>query len=172
MSSRNSRTRYSSNIWRLTLAHRKKPGGLLTAVGQWAPDRWNLEAQLEQVQPARLDARAPRMQLEGPVKLAGGDAAAGPAGTIEVNAQLNGDLNEGQPRPVNLELDAGINPQLVDLRTFNATAGDARASASGLATQSADAKRWSIKGQAMLAQFNPAVWWPGDGRIALAPQQE
>ena len=59
--------------------------GRLTGEGRWAPSGWVLDAKLVDVQPARLDARAPSMRLSGPVALAGG--------TVEVliyNTQTEG----------------------------------------------------------------------------------
>ena len=40
-------------------------GGSVTASGRWAPDRWNVVADLRQVRPSALDARAPETSLDG-----------------------------------------------------------------------------------------------------------
>ncbi len=133
--------------------------GRLRGHGAWSPDGWNIEATLSALQPSRLDARAPAMQLDGPLTLRGGATAS--AG-VDVNAALAGVLAErGGTRAVQLQLDAGLRPQRVELRGLRAIAGSARATLSGLLTRAAPDAPWSVKAQAALVDFDPAVWWPG-----------
>ncbi len=133
--------------------------GRITGTGRWSPQRWNLAATLTALQPALLDARAPLMQLSGPVTLAGG-APADP--TIDLQATLAGAIRErNTTRHVQLKLDARAHPQRIELRELIAAAGGARATLSGLVTQPAADAPWAIKAQAALVDFDPAVWWPG-----------
>ncbi|HWI12152.1 MAG TPA: hypothetical protein VNU48_12540, partial [Burkholderiaceae bacterium] len=133
--------------------------GRLRGSGAWSPERWNLAADLSALQPARLDARAPAMQLDGAVTLAGGASIAAP---IDLKTTLAGVLVErSRTRRVQLELDAALQPQRVELRTLQASAGGARASLSGLLSQTSTEAPWSVKSQLALVDFDPAVWWPG-----------
>ncbi len=133
--------------------------GRLRGSGAWSPERWNLAATLTALQPSRLDARAPAMRLDGPVALSGGASVATP---VDVKATLAGALVErGRTRPVQLGIDAGLQPQRVELRALQANAGGARASLSGLLTHAAAEAPWIVKAQAALVDFDPAVWWPG-----------
>ena len=133
--------------------------GRLSGEGRWSPEGWNLAATLHALQPALLDARAPAMQLSGPLTLAGG-AAAGTG--IEVKAELAGQLADpGPARAVRLTLDAGVATQRIDLRTLQAQAGGARASLAGVATHASNEAAWVVKAQATLVDFDPALWWPG-----------
>ena len=136
--------------------------GRITGSGAWSPERWNLSAMLTALQPARLDARAPAMQLGGPVTLSGGPASSPTNATIELKALLAGVLAErGAARNVQLKLDAKLHPQRIELRELQASAGGARATLSGLLTQAAAEAPWAVKAQAALVDFDPAVWWPG-----------
>ena len=135
-------------------------GGRITGEGQWSPQGWNLSATLQALQPALLDARAPAMQLSGPFTLAGGGSV--PDGTVNVTARLAGQRTDrGPARPVQLTLDAGLNPQRIELRELQALASGSRASLSGLITQAGPTAPWSVRVQAALVDFDPAVWWPG-----------
>ncbi|MEO7709643.1 MAG: translocation/assembly module TamB domain-containing protein, partial [Caldimonas sp.] len=133
--------------------------GRVTGNGRWSPASWNLAATLASLQPSRLDARAPAMQLSGPVTLAGG-ASTDP--TVDIKATLAGAVaDRGAVRNVQLKLDAAVHPQRIELRELLASAGGARASASGLATQAGAEAPWIVKAQAKGVDFDPAVWWPG-----------
>ncbi|MEP7101991.1 MAG: translocation/assembly module TamB domain-containing protein [Burkholderiales bacterium] len=133
--------------------------GRLTGDGRWSPERWNLAATLSALRPSLLDARAPAMQLSGPLTLSGG-AAADP--TVGVNATLAGAMTDrGAVRNVQLKLDANVHPQRIELRELQAATGGARATVSGLVTQAAADAPWVVKAQAALVDFDPSVWWPG-----------
>ena len=133
--------------------------GHLSATGRWSPGGWNLAAALQALQPALLDARAPVMQLTGPLTLTSGT----PSGAdIEVQADLGGQLaTRGPARAVRLKLDASIGRQRIELRELQALAGGARASLTGLATHASGSAPWAVKAQAALVDFDPALWWPG-----------
>ena len=137
--------------------------GRLTGEGRWSPQRWNLDAKLTALQPALLDARAPAMQLNGPLTLAGG-ASTDP--TVEIKAGLSGTVagavtDRGAARDVQLKLDARVHPQRIELRELAASAGAAHATLGGLVMQTTADVPWTVKAQAALIDFDPAVWWPG-----------
>lgn len=137
--------------------------GRVTAEGSWSPARWSLAATLAALQPAQLDARAPAMQLSGPVTLAGG---ASTDSNVDIKATLTGTVKgglteRGAIRNVQLKLDAAVHPQRIELRELLASAGGARASVNGLVTHAGPEAPWLVKAQAALIDFDPAVWWPG-----------
>ncbi|KQW40398.1 translocation/assembly module TamB domain-containing protein [Rhizobacter sp. Root404] len=133
--------------------------GRLTGTGRWPPQRWNLAATMSALQPALLDARAPVMQLNGPLTLAGG-ASRDP--TVDIAATLAGQVRDrGASRAVRLELDARVHAQRIELRKFVASTGGARATLDGIVTHASPEAPWAIKAQATLVDFDPAVWWPG-----------
>ena len=138
--------------------------GRVTGQGRWTRAKWNLDATLQALQPAQLDARAPAMQLNGTLALAGGEIGATPASpdTIDVKASLAGTLaDRGSTRAVQIVLDAGASPQRVEVRDLQARTGGARASLAGVATHPAANAPWAVKARAALVDFDPAVWWPG-----------
>ncbi len=130
--------------------------GRVEGDGNWSPERWSLALTLADLQPAQLDGRAPSMRLSGPVTLAGSPVA------IETRATLAGNVTgRGAAPPVQLQLDAALGPQRIEIRTLQASAGGARATVKGVATQPATNEPWAVKAQAALVEFDPAVWWPG-----------
>ena len=133
--------------------------GRITGEGRWSPQGWNLAATLTALQPALLDARAPAMQLSGPLTLAGGAPA---DASVDVKAALTGAITDrGALRNVQLKVDATVSPQRIALRELIASTGGARASLDGLVTHPAAEAPWAVKAHATLADFDPAVWWPG-----------
>lgn len=143
----------------------REPAGRLLGQGRWSREGWRLEATLKALQPQRLDARAPTMRLDGPLTL-DGSAPAAAVQTLAARGELNGKVvDRGTSRPVRLRLDgdwrreAGVDR--VELREAQAAAGGARAGVTGSAKRAAPGAPWQIKGQATLADFDPAVWWPG-----------
>ena len=138
--------------------------GRITGRGHWTRERWNLETNLQALQPAQLDARAPAMLLNGTLALGSGGRAGSAiaADRIDVKTSLAGTLTErGAARAVQLALDASIGPQRIELRDLQARAGGARASATGTATRAAAAAPWVLTARLGLVDFDPAAWWPG-----------
>ena len=130
--------------------------GRLTGQGRWAPDGWALDANLADVRPALLDARAPAMRASGPVALSGRGT------TVLIKTELNGEVQGLKPaRSVQLRLDASVSPKRVELREAQALAGGARATFKGLVTFPAADLPWAVKLDGTLVDFDPAVWWPG-----------
>ena len=144
-------------------------GGSITATGRWAPDGWNVAAELRRVRPSVLDARAPETSLDGKVDLVGtGFVTTTPAiePVVEVRADIAGPLvdkrlSKAAPAQAHLKLDARVSAHAIELRSAEARAGKARATLSGrLARTDANAP-WHATGKAALADFDPAPWWPG-----------
>jgi translocation and assembly module TamB len=138
--------------------------GRLTGSGRWNPAQWQLDARLEALRPAQLDARAPQMSLQGRVTLTGSgfDAATPEAATVDLRGDLTGQMLErGAARPVQLKLDARLNALRIELREALAQAGGAKATLSGLLSRATRDAGWSAKGQLALRDFDPLPWWPG-----------
>ena len=147
---------------RVELGNAQAGAGRVTGTGQWHAPRWSLDAQLVGVQPAGLDARAPLMQLDGRLALAGGDFSSPPASTVEIQADLTGRLGQERgARSAQLKLDASMRPQRIEVREAVALAGLARATLAGVATQAAADAPWAVRAKGAVAEFDPAVWWPG-----------
>jgi len=139
-------------------------GGRISGAGRWTRERWNLDTTLQALLPARLDARAPVMLLNGTLALAGGgrEGAPAPPDLIDIKADLAGTVaDRGTNRSVQISLDAGADPRRIELRNLQALAGGARATLAGVATQATATAPWAVKGRAALVDFDPTVWWPG-----------
>ncbi len=145
------------------LGSEREAAGHVEGRGRWSPQQWDLEAQLETVQPLMLDARAPAMRLSGPINARGSGlqgAMANPR--VELQANLAGRFaSRGPAADATLKLDGSWSPRLVELREARATAGPARASLNGTASRESAQTPWLIKGRAELAEFDPHPWWPG-----------
>ena len=144
------------------LGNASQTAGRVSAQGRWSARRWTLNATLAALQPAQLDARAPVMQLDGPLTLVGGDFGSAAASTVDVTADLAGTVRDrGVARQVRLRLGATVHPQRIEVRDAQATAGGAHASLSGLATRTDNTAPWRVNAKAALVDFDPGVWWPG-----------
>ncbi len=159
----------------IALADDKAGAGTLRGSGRWQGDRLALTLQLDGLQPARLDARAAPVRLGGPLTLqvsglpvpAAAASAPAPAGSapgphIAVQAQLAGQALDGTGGPVQLKLDAEGDAQRWQLKQVEASAGAARATASGEAHRAGHA--WQLALKAGFAQFDPLPWWRGDAQ--------
>ncbi len=137
----------------------RQAAGRITGQGRWSPAEWSLDAQLADVRPALLDARAPSMRLSGPLALAG-------AAAVRAKAELTGQVDGIKAaRAVQLKLDATLSVNAdtarIELRDLQALAGEARAQLSGLVTHTARDAPWAVKLDAALKDFDPGLWWPG-----------
>ncbi|MES1163364.1 MAG: hypothetical protein ABUL50_09915, partial [Rhizobacter sp.] len=80
--------------------------GQLAGHGRWSPDGWALDANLVDVQPALLDARAPTLRASGPLTLSGSGT------TVEVKADLGGPVQGLKPvRVMQFKVDATLAPK-------------------------------------------------------------
>ncbi len=143
----------------------RQGAGRIDGRGRWAADGWTLEATIAALQPDRLDARAPAMRLDGPLSLAGSPPGAA-AQVVTVRGDLTGSVRDrGADRPARLRVDGRWQreggAERIELASAEARAAGARATLSGRATRAAAGAAWQLKGQAALADFDPALWWRG-----------
>ncbi|MEO8525821.1 MAG: translocation/assembly module TamB domain-containing protein, partial [Caldimonas sp.] len=158
------------------LGSSRLPGGRVVAHGGWAPDRWNVELDVDKLKPSALDARAPETALDGKATATGtGFGSAAPAGAwvIELAADLAGQLSDRRlpraaPRLARLHAVARIGEREIDVRSAEATLGDAKATLKGRLHRSAADAPWQTTGQATMVDFDPAPWWPGSADSLLA----
>lgn len=168
------------------LGSREQVAGRLEGRGLWTPARSTLTASLRALQPSMLDARAPDMELSGPVSLVAvtpPSATAPPEGgasapmadssrtppRIEAQVDLTGTLAPSTVRgraasagtTVQLKFDALVDAQRIELREARASSGGASATLKGTATRAAASADWHAQGQAALVDFDPLPWWPG-----------
>ncbi|MBE2241538.1 MAG: translocation/assembly module TamB domain-containing protein [Burkholderiaceae bacterium] len=154
----------------LDLGTTRERGGSVTGSGEWTPSRTQLALRLAGLAPRVLDQRAPAMQLAGNLHVEANDwpvaaSAAASAPPREPSFALRGRIdgrlpNAGRVEAVQLELDASATPQRIVVRQASARSGAARAELSGQALRQPDGA-WQVTSQGRLADFNPAVWWPG-----------
>jgi translocation and assembly module TamB len=150
--------------FRAELGSADRAAGRVEGRGRWAPERWEVDATLADVQPALLDARAPVMALSGPVSFqaAGSGGATGIIFPIDVRGTLQGRLaDRGPARAVELNLDASAGPQRIAVRKAEARGGGGLAALEGTASRAAADAPWRLEGRLTLVDFNPVRWWPG-----------
>jgi len=154
---------FSLQSFSAELGSQDRAAGRLVGRGGWTGDRWNVELQLTDVQPALLDARAPPMTIAGQLALqASAPTAAASAPPIEVKANLQGRLAErGPARAVELKVDGSVAADRIELRSAEARAGGAIAAIDGTAVRRAADAPWRLNGRATLTEFDPTAWWPG-----------
>ncbi len=148
----------------------REPGGRLDVKGRWSASRWTVDSTLDGLRPQRLDGRAPALSLSGPVRAAGGGAAADGRG-IDLTTKLSGRLDvAGTSQAVAVDLDTSFDVAGPDKRLrlagLTASAGPARLKAAGTAAQADPAAPWVVKADASLAEVDPGVWLAG---LATSP---
>ena len=157
-----------------TLGTSAHTAGTLSGTGRYTPQRWQLEATLNDVQPAMLDSRAAPLQLSGPFTLVGRDVNVPGTAAIDLKGALTGRLLQGssalsKQRTAQLTFDvtaattttAANTAQRIDLRQFQALVGDAKATLSGVMQRPDARAAWSVKGNSNLVEFDPLPWWQG-----------
>ncbi len=158
------------------LGSSRAPGGRVVAHGGWAPDRWNVEVDVDKLRPSAIDARAPEMVLDGKAKATGtGFGPAAPAGAwaIDLAADLAGQLSDrhlprAAPHLARLRTEARIGEREIDVLSAEATLGDAKATLAARLHRSAANAPWQMTGQATMVDLDPAPWWPGSADSLLA----
>ncbi len=153
-----------------TAGMRNQIAGVLSGTGRYTPQRWQLDGNLNEVQPGLLDSRAAPLQLSGPFTLVGRDFNAPGNAAVDLKGTLNGRLLQGgskldKQRSAQLAIDltaanAGT-VQRLDLRQFQAVVGDAKATLSGVMQRPDARAAWSVKGNSSLVDFDPLPWWQG-----------
>ena len=157
------------------LGSAQAPAGRIVASGRWAPERATFAIELQQVRPSLLDGRAPQASLAGSVSIVGTGLASGPpeSRAVEIVADIVGQLLDpavprAAPREAKLKLSARLGERAIDLRSFDAVLGDARATLSGKLTRSAADAPWRAAGKMTVVDFDPVPWWPGAKDTPLA----
>ena len=184
----NQRDRVDISSFDLVLGQGQADGGRLRGSGQWRGHDLLLETQLQDLRPQLLDARASRIALTGPLKLAvhglpspdprvlattaasaagaasaaTSNTAAVPPWSVDLLGTLDGHIDAAAQtvRTVQLQLDASVNATRLDLRQLRATAGAATARVQAVAERSASGQ-WSVQSVGSLNDFDPLTWWPG-----------
>ncbi|MEO7150592.1 MAG: hypothetical protein ABIX46_02600, partial [Burkholderiaceae bacterium] len=156
--------------------------GRLTGSGRWQGRALTAELQLDHLRPSRLDARAARMDLSGPLTLAldglpPPPGAAPPVGdapplTVRLETELRGALLQPRRAPVRLAAAASLRsepagPLQIGIERLELNAGAARAEFSADIGRDA-AQRWRAVTRGEFARFDPAAWWPGAAPAGLA----
>jgi translocation and assembly module TamB len=149
----------------MTLGTAREAGGQLQGSGLWTPQRATLAAALSNIAPRVLDARAPEAHFSGRAELqadnwfGGGSADARPS--LALRGRVDGSLlRDGHPQSAQLDFDVAATTSRVDLRKANLQTGDSRATLAGQAVRQGHGD-WLLTGHGALAEFNPALWWPG-----------
>lgn len=155
-----------------------EPAGTVLGNGRWALSgtggQRRLDAALsstwQDLHPARLDARAPAVQVSGPLTLTYGQSLGehiDASRRVTLHTDLRGQLIGAGLPEVRLLLQAQATPDRMDLEQLQARSGAARLDASGHAEQ-ADA-HWVVRLKGDLDAFDPSLWWPGE-RLAFGPR--
>jgi len=170
---------------RLVLGDDKGAGGELRAQGRWEGGKAQLQLDLDQVQPARLDGRIGAWRISGPLRveleqlpapasLWGAGAASAPSASASAperawTAHLSGRLagtapplstakDAVAPPPMALQLEASLRADALQLRQFELKAGAASASATGALRRDAGGV-WQGDVRAQWARLDPGAWW-------------
>lgn len=154
----------------VTLGTSAQAAGTLSGTGRYTPQRWQIDATLNDVQPALLDSRAAPLQLSGPFTLTGRDFNVPGDSAVDLKGSLTGrllrsSLVQSKQRTAQLTIDltaANSNAaQRIDLRQFQAQVGDAKATLSGVIQRPDPRAAWSVQGNGSLLDFDPLPWWQG-----------
>ena len=149
----------------LILGTVRDAGGRLQGSGRWSPQHAQLAASLSDIAPRVLDARAPEIRLSGGAELTadswfGNGSSATTPPSLALRSRVAGNLaRHGHQESLQLELDATATASRVDVRQATLQAGDSRATLGGQALRRGG--DWQLKGHGTLADFDPALWWPG-----------
>lgn len=160
---------------RLDLHDGAAPAGTVLGSGHWTfagegPARrldLALTSTLQDLRPARLDARAPALELSGPLTLTwsqpAGDAPPGTAALprrATLHTDLRGRLTGAGLPDVRLLVQAQATPDRLDLEQLQARSGAARLEASGRVAR--EDRHWRVGLRGQWEAFDPSVWWPGE----------
>ncbi|MBL8333959.1 MAG: DUF490 domain-containing protein, partial [Rubrivivax sp.] len=152
------------------LAQGTDDAGTLSGTGRWTGPRLQLELQVDNLRPQRVDARAAAMTLGGTVSLdlsglpSPDPGAAAPPRAPARSAELRGTLEgrlDGNAQAVRLVVDGGADAQRIELRDLRAEAGPARAQLSLNAQRGGSSGPWQVRSSGTLSDFDPLPWWPG-----------
>jgi translocation and assembly module TamB len=172
---------------RLVLADAQGAGGELRAQGRWEAGKAQLQVDLDQLQPARLDARLGAWRISGPLRVdlehlpapaalwsaapaaSAASATSAPASAFAgVVAHVSGRLagtapalaagrNAVAPPPMALQLDALLRADALQLKQFDLKAGPASANAKGALARGRNGE-WQGDVKAQWTQLDPGAW--------------
>jgi translocation and assembly module TamB len=172
---------------RLVLADDKGAGGEVRAQGRWEAGKALLQVDLDQVQPARLDAHLGAWRISGPLKAeldhlpapaslwsaapaasaasssapatSFGDVVAHVTGRLAGSAPaLPGTKTASAPPPMALQLDALLRADALQLKQFDLQAGAGSISATGALNRGRN-DAWQGDAHAQWTQLDPGAWW-------------
>ncbi|HET7774424.1 MAG TPA: translocation/assembly module TamB domain-containing protein [Burkholderiaceae bacterium] len=143
-------------------------GGQLRLTGKLAPEELSLNAQLQNLRPALLDARAPDATLSGPINVVLKQPFAVDRLQGRMDGRLEGSLRGLTGPSVRLNLQAEGSAQDLTLRTLEARAGEALLVASGHWSRQTGGRE-QAQVQLALERFDPRLWWPGLAPASAGP---
>jgi translocation and assembly module TamB len=157
-------------------ADQRGPAGRFSGSGVWEGSSLRLQSRLSDIQPQRLAAQAAAMRLSGPLEFridglpTPDPRQPGPdwRGLSGLVAQVRGELEghvSGAPQAVRLVLDAQAQSGSLEVRTLQASSGDARAELSAQLKQ-IEPGRWRLASEGTLKAFDPVTWIPGSDAAA------
>lgn len=160
-------------------------GGRVQSTGSWnlracanpaacaqAGPAWALNAKLDQLRLAALDAAAPALIVSGPID-AHGDAPL--SNKLSIVTELTGRVDaKGRERSVVVKLQADAAPDDIQLHMLQAQAGSALLELSG--TAQLKNGQWRVQSKGQWSRFDPQLWWPvwfatPDGRAAASSSE-
>ncbi len=149
----------------LALGTVREAGGRLQGSGRWTPQHTTLDATLSDIAPRVLDARAPDLRFSGSAALTAddwfGNGGGATAPSLSMRGRIAGNLpHNGRQERLQLDLEASATANRVEVRRATLQAGESRATFTGRALRQGRAD-WRLSGQGTLADFDPALWWPG-----------
>ena len=161
----------------LDLGSASQSAGQVQGEGRWAvsgtaPQRrlaLNLTARLADVRPARVDSRAPALQLSGPLAW-DLDVALDTAADWKtaLRTDLQGQLMGAGLPAARLKLEADASPQQLHVQELQIQAGAARLQARGELQRTA--ALWKLQLESDLRAFDPSLWWHSPATAPL-PQR-
>ncbi|MBL8289378.1 MAG: translocation/assembly module TamB domain-containing protein, partial [Rubrivivax sp.] len=153
--------------------------GRIEGRAEWKAHELTLEARLHEVQPQRLDGRAPAMTLAGPLKLAllglpspdprakGTPPALSASGQVDLEGRLAGGAGQ-RPVAVSVRAEGNANANGLELRHLQVRSGAAEAVARVALARAKPGGEWTVSSEGSLADFDPMPWWPGEADAASA----
>jgi len=141
--------------------------GRLSGSAVWQGPELQLDTQLHDLAPQRLDGRAAAMVLSGPVKATvrglpsptGDVPAPGTSPQVRWQLDLEGRL-DASPVPVRLAMEGSASDDRLEVTRLRAAAGPASAELRGLLQRQGKAG-WTLESTGSLVDFDPLPWWPG-----------
>lgn len=150
----------------LQLADDTQDAGVWQGRAVWERHVLTLQGRLSALTPQRLDARAPTLSLDGPMRLVWtGLPSPNPADTVDPpptsvrwDLDLQGSV-EGAPLPVQVRMEGRAQDRLLDVPRLRLRSGTASAELS-LRLERQRAGGWQMRSSGGVNAFDPLPWWP------------